>query len=162
MSKSSKKNSTGWEESIVSKFQKYITNTALIDLILSFIMMLVIFRIERLNYTEIRFIPVALASLIISLLAAGAIAIFQNDKLPSFVRVLLGYGLLFLSTLVIRNIFGVWIFRRAVALFLFVGVCTLVYFLVVFLISLNHKKEQNDLNQALKKIEPAPEEPKEK
>lgn len=146
----------------MSKFQKYVVNAAIIDLILSFIAAIVVFRIERVFLIKISFFPVAFAVLIISLMGAGAIALFQNEKLPTALRVIFGYGLVFLSTLVVRRVLGIWIFRRTFALFLFISGCTIVYFLVVFLISLNNKLEQNDLNQALKKIDLSPEEPQEK
>ncbi len=90
---------------------------------------------------------------VISLQLALARTMFTLDKPPVWIRLILGYVFIIMAALTIRNVFGVWLFRRTVMLIIFVSIISIIYWIALFVATKRLKKESDMLNSALDKID---------
>ncbi|MFW6320142.1 MAG: hypothetical protein ACOC1L_08135 [Bacillota bacterium] len=137
----------------MKKLYIFIKNTALINLIINVIVLFIALRIRRRLGIDIGYISILRSTIIISVFINIAIDVFKMDHIPTVFRVLLGYVILFMTTLIIRSTFGPYLFRRSLALLIFIFICTIIYFLALLSLHLRNKNEETSLNKALSNLD---------
>jgi hypothetical protein len=101
---------------------------------------------------EIGYIRLAVVVLILALISLFAWWVFSGDRLPAWLRIILGYLILLAGTLVVRRALGVWLFRRFVVLWVFALIAALVYSVILILVRVKQKKQEKDFNSALENV----------
>lgn len=133
----------------MSRFKSVFTKYALLSL-LWMVLFLPVAQYVRLNFgIEVGYVRIAMVIFVLSAISVFAWIMFRNDRLPAWLRMVTGYLILLVGTLVVRQALGVWIFRRIVALWLFAVLSAVAYALILLLIRLFQKKQEHQLNQAL-------------
>lgn len=107
----------------------------------------------RVNFgLDVGYVRIAIVIFVLSAISVFAWDMFRNDRLPAWLRMVLGYFILLVGTLVVRQALGVWIFRRLVVLWLFAVLIAVAYALVLLMMRLFQKKQERRLNQALNQV----------
>jgi hypothetical protein len=117
-----------------------------------FLMIPLALRIQRLYAVEIKFLGVVIGLILIAALVTLALRIFQAERIPTLIRIIVGYVVLFLSTLVVRRVFGIWLFRRTVAIVLLVALVMISYSIAIYVVRRNQVREQKQMNKALEQL----------
>jgi hypothetical protein len=104
----------------------------------------------RVNFgLDVGYVRMAIVIFVLSAISVFAWEMFRNDRLPAWLRMVIGYLILLVGTLVVRQALGVWIFRRLVVLWLFAALSAAAYALILVILRLFQKKQERHLNQAL-------------
>ncbi len=136
----------------MKKVYQFIKDIALVYFLLSILLLFVaIFLRRRLGF-DITFYRSFRGLFFISFIIAGSVAFFKLDKIPTYLRIILGYFFLFITTLIIRDLVGMRLFRTYFVLMMFFVFCTIIYFLFLFLLVVKNKHEQKEMNDALNDI----------
>ncbi len=93
---------------------------------------------------------VFLGSVLISLLIALSITVFKQTWGNGALNIIVGYLIIFPVPILIRQMFGVFLFRTTLALYVFGLIYTVVYSFVVLYASLSNRKTKEALNALLK------------
>ncbi len=88
-------------------------------------------------------------SIIISLLIALSIKVFKKTWGNGVLNVILGYLIILPATVVLRSMYGTFLFRRTFVVYLLGLIYAVIYSLVILYASLRNKKEEGKLNQLL-------------
>lgn len=106
---------------------------------------------RRLNISNLPFVKLETGALVISLFIALSAFIFQLKRGNIILKIAGGLLAVLPSVFVLRNIFGILVFRYSFVIYLAFAVCALIYGLVVFITAHKTKKEENELNKLIKK-----------
>ncbi len=136
----------------MKKIYHFLKNISIVYFILSLIMIFLTMLIWRRLGINVSFFRMSRSLFIISFFITIAIEFFMLDKVPSYLRIALGYIVLFFTTFVIRNIFGPRLFRTSFMLLIFILICTIIYFMFLFILVTINKKEEKEMNRALNDI----------
>jgi hypothetical protein len=117
-----------------------------------FLMIPLAFQIQRLYAVEIKFLGVVIGLILIAALVTLALRIFQAERIPTILRIIVGYIVLFLSTLVVRRVFGIWLFRRTVAVVILIAFIMVIYSIAIYVVRRNQVLEQKQMNRALEQL----------
>lgn len=131
----------------------FLTRVAFSYVIVSFISALFAFAVRRRLGLTIPYPFITLGNTLIALYLGLAISLFKAENWPSWVRIIGGYLFLVLSTLTIRRLFGVWLFRRSIVLLVVLTVIAIIYALALVIARQQLMQETNAMNQSLKQIE---------
>jgi hypothetical protein len=93
---------------------------------------------------------VFLGSVLISMLIALSITVFKTTWGNGVPNIIIGYLIIFPIPILIRLMFGVFLFRTTLALYGFGLIYTVVYSFVVLYASLSNRKTKEALNALLK------------
>jgi len=136
----------------MKKIMLFIKDMSLIYFILTIVVIFIGIKIKKDSGIDIGYIRVVLPLLLVSLVINFAFVMFKIEKLPTFVRITLGYFILFYATLIIRKTLGVWMFKKSMEILIFTLICTVLYFFTLFILVVMNKKEQSELNNAINDI----------
>lgn len=139
----------------MKKIYYFIKDLAFIYFILNLIMgvlSVLLFRRYGIIIREISFIRMLRALFIISFFINVAFVLFKYDKMPAYLRIILGYFVLFYTTFVVRNLLGPRFFRTSFVLLIFILICTFLYFIGLLILTMMNKKEEKVMNEALDEI----------
>ncbi len=131
----------------------FLTRVAFSYVIVSFISALFALAVRRRLDLTIPYPFITLGNTLIAFYLGLAISLFKAENWPSWVRIIGGYLFLVLSTLTIRRLFGVWLFRRSIVLLVVLTVIAIIYALALVIARQQLMQETNAMNQSLKQIE---------
>ncbi len=126
--------------------QRWVYSFAITSVALIFFNLFVILRFG----VNLGYIRVAIGALIISVLVASSITLFKMKKGNDILKAVLGILPLLPITLVLRNMYGVAVFRASVFLWILAAIFVVAYSLAVVIVSSKAKKEEKELNTLLK------------
>jgi len=89
-------------------------------------------------------------SVIISLLIACSIIVFKKTWGNGVLNVIIGYVIIFPVPFVLRTMFGTYLFRRSIAIYILGLIYAVLYSLVILYGSIKNKKTEEKLNELLK------------
>jgi hypothetical protein len=88
---------------------------------------------------------------VVSLFLSFTIWLFKLEKGNSLMNVILGYFILIPAILIIRNVYGTYLFRFSSLIYIVFIVIGIIYGLVLWIVSKKYKKEVDDLNKLINK-----------
>ena len=130
----------------MKKTLSYFSISILVANIIMLILNLILYR--RLNLTY-GFIKVEIGSVIIALFITLAILIYKREKGNPTANTIFGFLVILPSLLVIRNLYGIVIFRFSFVLYIVVLVVAILYASIVIFINKQTKMEVQNLNNLL-------------
>ena len=131
----------------------FLTRVAFSYLIVSFVTALFALAVRRRLGVNIPYPLIMVGNTLIALYLGLAISLFKAENWPSWVRIIGGYLFLVLSTLTIRRLFGVWLFRRSIVLLVVLTVIAIIYALALVIARRQLMQETNAMNKSLEQIE---------
>ena len=131
----------------------FLTRVAFSYLVTSFLTALFALAVRRRLGVNVPYPFVMAGNTLIALYLGMAISLFKAENWPSWVRIIGGYLFLVLSTLTIRRLFGVWLFRRSIVLLVVLTGIAIVYAIALVIARQQLMQETNAMNQSLKEIE---------
>lgn len=149
MSNTSERNLKRWEEFVMNRLKSAGFVFALFSVLWT-LFFIPVARYVQLNFgMEVGYIRIASVVLALSIVCLFAWWMFRNDRLPAWLRIIVGYLILLIGTLIVRRALGVWIFRRFVVLWIFSLMVAAIYAGTLLFIRLAQRKKERLLNQAL-------------
>ncbi|MCK7484937.1 MAG: hypothetical protein MZU97_04845 [Bacillus subtilis] len=101
------------------------------------LMVPLVVRIQGLFAVDIKFVTVVPGLVFVAMLVTVALRIFQSDRIPTVIRIFVGYLVLFISTIVVRRVFGIWMFRRTVVVVFLVALVMILYSIAIYVVRKN-------------------------
>jgi lysylphosphatidylglycerol synthetase-like protein (DUF2156 family) len=130
---------------ILSFLKKWAISYAIINIIL----MIVTYIVVRRFGVDIAFYKVSIGALLMALFVAISITIFRLRKWHPILKISLGFISLAPIIFLARYMFGTTIFRYSFAIYIFAGICTVIYGLAVLTVAASAKKQEKELNALL-------------
>jgi len=91
-----------------------------------------------------------LGSMMISMLIALSIIVFKKTWGNGVLNVIVGYVIIFPVPFILRTMFGTYLFRRTIAIYILGLIYAVLYSLVILYGSIRNKKVEEKLNALLK------------
>lgn len=98
---------------------------------------------------RLTFVRLEIGVLIISLILSLATYIMKLEKGNSIVNVILGYIIIVPSLYVVRNNFGIYLFRSVWLIYILMVVVGIIYGVVLYVLNKKYKDEVKHLNELL-------------
>lgn len=130
---------------ILSFLKKWAISYAIINIIL----MIVTYIVVRRFGVDIAFYKVSIGALLMALFVAISITIFRLRKWHPILKISLGFISLAPIIFLARYMFGTTIFRYSFAIYIFAGICTVIYGLAILTVAASAKKQEKELNALL-------------
>lgn len=127
----------------------FLTKWAVIYAITNIILLVATFIVVRRFGVEIAFYKVSLGGLIMSFFIALSLFLFRIRKGNQILKIFLGFISLAPVVFLARYMFGTTIFRYSFAIYIFAGICSVIYALAVITVAAKAKKEEKELNSLL-------------
>ena len=130
----------------MKKYIKYfLVSFFLINILMIFLALLV----YRNSQIRLPFLRLEFGGLIISLIVGLTIFMFRLEKGNSLLNIIIGYIVLIPGLLVLRNVFGTYLFRSASLIYIIMVIVGIIYGVVVLIVSRRYKSEVDHLNKLL-------------
>lgn len=117
---------------------------------LSLIMILISFIITRVTDHTMLYTKITIGGIIMALIIAFAIIIFQSNKGNGVINTILGYIIIIPALFVFRAMFGQYLFYRIWYLYILILIIGVIYVIALFFASKKYKSEVKELNRLLK------------
>lgn len=127
----------------------FLIKWAVIYAITNIILMVVTFSVVRRFGVDIAFYKVSLGALIMAFFIALSVSLFRIRKGNQILKIFLGFISLAPVVFLARFMFGTTIFRYSFAIYIFAGICSVIYGLAVITVAANAKKQEKELNLLL-------------
>lgn len=111
-----------------------------------FLIALIIYRNQE---VRLAFIRIEFGALIISAILAFALLVFKLEKGNSFVNIVLAYLIVIPAIIVMRIIYGTYLFKSAWLIYIIMVIVGIIYGIVVLIVSKKYKQEVEHLNKLL-------------
>lgn len=132
---------------MMKRFKNYFLYNLFTINLIYLLLSLIIYR--RTSKT-IPFIRLEIGVIIIALIIALAYAIYKSEKGHPIINAILAYILILPSLFIVRQNFGILLFRSITFLYIIFIIIGIIYSIALFIASKKYKKEVDDLNQLLK------------
>ena len=119
--------------------------------IMSLISLVLAFMVLRRTEYQYPFIRIQLGLLVISLIVTLAFWLFKLENKYSVLNTILGYIVLIPAILLLRTVYGNYLFRFTWMIYIIVVVVGIIYGVAVYVVSKKYKKEVDELNELLHK-----------
>ncbi len=126
-------------------FKYFLVSFFLINILMIFLALLV----YRNSQIRLPFLRLEIGGLIISAIIGLTVFMFRLEKGNSLVNVIIGYVIMIPGLLVLRNVFGTYLFRSASLIYIIMVVVGIIYGVVVYIVSRRYKSEVELLNRLL-------------
>ncbi|TVP93817.1 MAG: hypothetical protein EA374_08445 [Acholeplasmatales bacterium] len=136
----------------MTNIRLFLTRTAFSYVVVSFVTALFAVGIRRRFDVIIPYPYIMIGNTLIALYLGLAISLFKAESWPTWLRVLGGYLFLVLSTLTIRRLFGLWLFRRSIVLLLVLTVIAIIYAVALVVARHHLLQETKAMNASLERI----------
>ena len=133
--------------------KKYLNTLAKTFLITTIPLILIAAFIYRRFDVQIGYNRVTIGALLIALIIALAIRVFKSEKGKPIVNAILGYIIIVPALLVVRRVFGDYLFSRVWVIYIVIAAVGIIYAIALYVASKKYKTEVDELNRLLLKKE---------
>ncbi len=111
-----------------------------------FLLALIVYRNQN---VRLPFIRIEFGALLISTILASAVYVFKLEKGNSLINVVLGYLIIIPAIIIMRVIYGTYLFKSASLIYIIMVIVGIIYGIVVLIVSKKYKQEVDNLNKLL-------------
>ena len=129
--------------------KKYFKYFLVCFFIVNILMILLSAIVYRNSDVRLPYLKLELGGLLISIILGISIFLFRLEKGNSIFNIVLGYLSIIPALLVLRGVFGTYLFRSASLLYIIMIIIGVIYLIVVFIVSKRYKQEVDHLNSLL-------------
>jgi len=130
----------------MKRFGKYYLVIFFIINLIMFLLALIVYRNQN---VRLPFIRIEFGALLISTILASAVYVFKLEKGNSLINVVLGYLIIIPAIIIMRVIYGTYLFKSASLIYIIMVIVGIIYGIVVLIVSKKYKQEVDNLNKLL-------------
>lgn len=129
--------------------KKYMSIYLKVFFFMSILFLLLALIVVRRFDVTLPFARISYGIFVVSAFVSLTLWLFKLEKGNSILNVILGYFMLIPGILVIRNVYGNYLFRLSSLIYIIMIVIGIIYGIVLWIVSKKYKKQVDDLNKLI-------------
>ena len=129
--------------------KRYISIYLKVFFFMSVLFLLLSLIVARRSGVTLPFVRISYGVFIVSVFVSLTLWLFKLEKGNSLLNVILGYFMLIPGILVIRNVYGLYLFRLSSLIYIIMMVIGIIYGIVLWIVSKKYKQQVDDLNKLI-------------